>query len=67
MIIADVICGAIGITVIVGRTLSGAHWLTDIIAGILISAVLVCLYRFEILTAQNRRNKIAKKENAVND
>ena len=32
------------IILVVGRLLSGVHWLTDIIGGIIYSAVLVYLY-----------------------
>ena len=43
LISAAVCIGLIALTV-VGRLLSGVHWFTDIIGGILISAALVCLF-----------------------
>ena len=64
MVIADVCCGAIGAAVIACRLLSGVHWLSDIIAGILLSAALVCFYRFAVLLVQNIK---AKKETTSND
>ena len=33
---------------VIGRVLSGAHWITDIIGGIIISAFLVYLYDYLI-------------------
>ena len=41
------ICGTImafTAFMVVGRLLSGVHWLTDIVGGALLSAGLVCLY-----------------------
>lgn len=61
LIVADVFCVAVALTVLLGRLLSGVHWLTDIIAGILIVSALVCFYRFGVLFINNRK---IKKENA---
>lgn len=61
LITADVFCGAIMLTVLLGRALSGVHWLSDIIAGILLVSALICFYRFGVLFIKN--NKL-KKENA---
>ena len=61
LIVADILCVAVMLTVLLGRLLSGVHWLTDIIAGILIVSALVCFYRFGVLFINNRKTK---KENA---
>lgn len=66
LIAADILCGAIALVILLGRLLSGVHWLTDIFAGILVSAALICLYRYGILFAQNMKSK-KQKENTVND
>lgn len=66
LIAADIMCGAIALVILLGRLLSGVHWLTDIFAGILVSAALICLYRYGILFAQNMKSK-KQKENTVND
>ena len=42
--ILQVICSIIIIIMVVGRMLSGVHWLTDITGGVLISAVLLSLF-----------------------
>ena len=64
LLIADIFCAAVAITVLVGRLLSGVHWLTDIIAGILISASLICFYRYAVLLAQNIKEKAKAKKDA---
>ncbi len=40
----QVVGGAVVATTVVGRLLSGVHWLTDIVGGVLISASLVLLF-----------------------
>ena len=44
LIVADVFCVAVALTVLLGRLLSGVHWLTDIVGGVLLSAGLVMMY-----------------------
>ena len=67
LIAGDIFCGAIALVVLLGRLLSGVHWLSDIIAGVLLISSLICFYRFFVLFVQNKTNKKAKKENTVND
>ncbi len=40
----NVLCGAFTIFMVMGRMLSGVHWFTDILGGILLSAALIMLY-----------------------
>ena len=37
-------CGLFAVLVVVGRLLSGVHWLTDVLGGLLFSAAMVLLY-----------------------
>ena len=43
-VVLQIICGAILVVTVVGRLLSGAHWFTDIIGGILISITLLAVF-----------------------
>ena len=57
----DVVLGA---AIAVGRLMSGVHWLTDIIGGLLLGFALVALYDAvftQIHRAQKRKAKAAKK------
>lgn len=42
--VLQVICGFVIVITVIGRLISGVHWLTDIIGGILISEALLSLF-----------------------
>jgi undecaprenyl-diphosphatase len=50
-------CTVLCVAVTVGRLLSGVHWLTDIIGGILISAALVLAFWGVLDLIGKRRSK----------
>ena len=50
------LCGAIIAVSVAGRLLSGVHWLSDIIGGVLLSAALVALYAAAIKSAYKPRH-----------
>lgn len=66
LIVADIFCGAVALVILLGRLLSGVHWLTDIFAGVILAISLVFFYRYSVLFAHNIKSK-KQKENTVND
>ena len=49
-IASELVCGAILAVTVIGRLLSGVHWMTDIVGGALLSAALVVLYAAAVET-----------------
>ncbi len=52
----DTITIIIGLVTVIGRVISGVHWITDIIGGILISTALVLGYVLAIKIAETKKN-----------
>ena len=57
--VLDIASWAVMIVLVIGRTLSGVHWFTDIVGGILISAFLLSLFYESILYIRSKKKKIA--------
>ena len=55
------------LVIVIGRVLSGVHWLTDIIGGIIISLfMLMSLYTvFNIINSMEKKNGKKEKESNV--
>ena len=53
--IIDIFSLVVMILIVIGRTLSGVHWLTDIIGGIIISGFLLSLFYTGILILSERK------------
>ena len=60
----EIFCWAIIALTIVTRFLSGVHWFTDIIGGILLSAALVSLYYTAVLYFRPKKKKKAAQKTA---
>ena len=69
LISADILFATIGAVVLVGRLLSGVHWLSDIMGGVLLSGALVCFFVYAVLLTNEiaKRKQKENKENTVND
>lgn len=69
LISADILFVTIGAVVLVGRLLSGVHWLSDIIGGVLLSVALVCFFIYDVLFTNEiiKRKQKENQENTVND
>ena len=42
---------------VIGRLVAGVHWLTDIVASVLLSAGLYCLYRTTVTAMDHSREE----------
>lgn len=57
--ILDITCYIIIVITVVGRLISGVHWLTDIIGGLLIASALLSLF-YAVLSSLNNNDNIKK-------
>ena len=55
---ADLFSTAIAVLMVVGRLLSGVHWLTDVIGGALLSSALCQLYYATVKLIESKRPKL---------
>lgn len=61
LIAADSVFVAVAVFTVLGRLLSGVHWLSDIVGGVLISAALVSLFYAAVKYAEEKQK--GKAEN----
>ncbi len=54
-IAVDLLTGVVMVVLVIGRVISGVHWITDIIGGILISAALLSLFYDSIKKAKPKK------------
>ena len=52
---------------VIGRLISGVHWLTDIVGGVLLSAGLYLLFRFAVLFADEKRKEPAEPKHLTKE
>lgn len=58
IVAADLFFAAISVAMVVGRLLSGVHWLTDIIGGVLLAVALCQLYYAAVKLVEAKRPKL---------
>ena len=56
--IFDLFCFILMLLLVVGRTLSGVHWITDIVGGIIISTTLVFVYLTAVKLFDHNKKRI---------
>ena len=64
MKIATIALYVLAAVTVVGRLLSGVHWFTDIVAGVLISATLLYAFRIALDLIKPKKKTAAKKQTA---
>ncbi|MBR4231603.1 MAG: phosphatase PAP2 family protein [Oscillospiraceae bacterium] len=55
--LAAVFSAAFSVFMVLGRTLSGVHWLSDIIGSVLLSAGMFMMYRYGVFLTDRRRGR----------
>lgn len=63
---ADAVCVLVTAVIVIGRLLSGAHWFSDIIAGVLISTALITLYYASVFFVKDKINSKSKNKTEEN-
>lgn len=58
----NAVCFALCVAIIVTRALSGVHWLTDILAGLVLSAALLALYAAAVSHVRSKLVRIRKRK-----
>jgi len=59
LVLCDAITAVLVVALVAGRMLSGVHWITDIIASVIVSAALIYIYKgvLEIVEKDNTKDK----------
>ena len=55
--VTTVLLAAFAVFMVIGRTVSGVHWFTDIIGGVLLSVALTSLYCLSVNTVNRTKSK----------
>ena len=57
LVLCDVIAAVLVVMLFAGRMLSGVHWITDIIASVIVSASLIYIYKGVLEIVENKHTK----------
>lgn len=57
LVLCDIVAAVLVVALVTSRMLAGVHWITDIIASVLISASLIYIYRGVLETTENKNTK----------
>lgn len=55
--VIDIIAISTAVITVIGRAISGVHWLTDIIAGVILSAAIAALYYSALCLIDDKQDK----------